>query len=490
MSESTNRVSKSVAIRIFDQRQGLAYALPVLPLAFLLGPMAILQGIYAKHFGLTLTTIASVLLISRVFDAVTDPIIGYYADKYHAMSGSRKPFILTGGILFIISSWFLYVPPANVSTEYFLVWFLAFYLAYTLFDIPHLAWGSELANDSQEKNKIFGLRTFCMFFGGLLFYAMPLLPVFETDEFTPQTLKWSVLTAGVLMAPLLYFCVRAVPNPPVITKSRNRSSKVPTLPQKKENIKIVLRLILANKPLRTLTAAHICTGFGSGMWYLLLFLFVDTFLDLGKQFALVYVISICFSLIALKLWYVLANQFGKQISWAAGMAMVLIGLIGTGLLSPDNTGWLSLLLCMILINSGFAAFGVMVPSLLSDVIDYGTWKFGVDYSATYFSLYTLVNKTVFAIGGALSLMIVDWYGFDPIFTTHADSEIFGLRLGIAWIPSLMIVVSIVCIVRIPITFRHHQTIRRRLDARISHDKSSEHAAGDQILPSVFKHIRD
>ena len=123
MSESTNRVSKSVAIRIFDQRQGLAYALPVLPLAFLLGPMAILQGIYAKHFGLTLTTIASVLLISRVFDAVTDPIIGYYADKHRVMSGSRKPFILTGGILFIISSWFLYVPPANVSAEYFLVWF-------------------------------------------------------------------------------------------------------------------------------------------------------------------------------------------------------------------------------------------------------------------------------------------------------------------------------------------------------------------------------
>ena len=357
-------------------------------------------------------------------------------------------------------------PPDNVSAGYFLVWFLAFYLAYTLFDIPHLAWGSELATDSQGKNKIFGLRTFCMFLGGLLFYAMPLLPIFETNEFTPQTLKWSVTVAGVLMLPLIYLCARTVPNPQVLMGQDNYSVPTDPLTKKQQNIKVVLHSMIANKPLRTLTAAHVCTGIGSGMWYILLFLFVDSFLGLGEKFALVYVISGSLSLVALKFWYMLANSMGKQKAWSAGMGMVLIGLLGTGFLSPDITGWLSLLLCMVLINSGFSAFGIMVPSLMSDVVDYGTWKFGVDYSATYFSLYTLINKTVFALGAALSLAIVGWYGFDPNSIAHSDKVVFGLRMGVAWLPAVTILLSILFINVIPITPHRYSIIRRRLDARV------------------------
>ena len=90
--------------------QGVAYGLPLLPLYFLFGPITILQGIYVKYFGLPLTAVATVLLIARLFDAVTDPIIGYCADRYYTRHGSRKPLIVVGGLLFIISSWFLYVP--------------------------------------------------------------------------------------------------------------------------------------------------------------------------------------------------------------------------------------------------------------------------------------------------------------------------------------------------------------------------------------------
>ena len=147
------------------------------------------------------------------------------------------------------------------------------------------------------------------------------------------------------------------------------------------------------------------------------------------------------------------------------MALVVSGLFGTGLLSPDKDGWILLLICMTLMYSGFAAFGIIVPSLLSDIIDYGTWKGGSDRGATYFSLYTLLNKTVGAVGGALGVAIASWYGFDPIIITHSHEAIFGLRLAIAWIPALIILLSMFFIARIPITARRHAIIRRRLDAR-------------------------
>lgn len=451
-NNTNSLVNKKSAL---TQAQGLAYGLPLLSISFLFGPISILQGMYAKYFGLALTTIASVLLVARLFDAVSDPIIGYCADRYYARRGHRKPFIVAGGLLFIVASWFLYVPPMEVSAGYFLGWFLAFYLAYTLFEIPHLAWGSELASDSKEKNRVYGLRSLFGFFGALLFYIMPQLPWFDTNEFTPETLKWSVVAAGSLMLPLLYFSIKTVPD----------AHKPPPTKRQKESLRVVLQAIFTNKPMLVLTAAHICTGFGSGMWFTLLFIVVDAYLGLGAKFALVYAISFTVSIFSLRLWFLLANRWGKQVTWIVGMVLSTLGMVGTGLLSPETTGWLALLVCMILISSGFACFGHMVPSLLSDIVDYGTWKFGTDRAATYFSLFTFVNKTVGALGGAVALAIAGWVGFDPTAAIHEDSAISGVRFAIAWIPALFILLSIFLITRIPITTKRHGIIRRRLDAR-------------------------
>ena len=454
--------SDAKGLNSLTQAQGLAYGLPLLSIAFLYGPIAILQGIYAKHFGLELTSIASVLLIARLFDAISDPVIGYCADRYYARRGNLKPFVITGGILFIVTSWFLFVPPVGVNAGYFLVCFLAFYLAYTLFEIPHLAWGSQLATDSLEKNKVYALRSFFVSFGTLLFFSMPLLPFFETNEFTPETLKWSVIVAGLLMLPMLTICIKTVPSgggglPQGFQLTHSQA--------KKDNLRTALRSIVANKPLRILTAAHICTGFGSGMWVTLLFIYVDAYLDLGSHFALAYVIGFGVSMVALKFWYLLGNRWGKQATWSVAMLLVILGLIGTGLLAHQSTGWLGLLLCMTLTFGGFACFNIMAPSLLSDIVDYGTWKFGTDRAASYFSLFTFINKAIAALGGALGLAIAGWIGFDPTATTHSDTTISGVRFAIAWIPALFIVLSLFFITRIPITTKRHGIIRRRLDSR-------------------------
>jgi Na+/melibiose symporter-like transporter len=411
-----------------------------------------------------------VILVARLFDAITDPIIGYCTDRYYARHGNRKPFIIVGAVLFMISSWFLYVPfgfdpeqgHTRVSTVYFLGWFLVFYFAYTLFEIPHMAWGSELASDSRGKNTVYGVRTFCLFLGALLFVAMPLLPWFETTEFTPQTLKWSVLVAGSLLLPMLYLCIKHVPNKPMLPPMDSHQG----CSSQKETPLVVLRAIFANNPLLTLTSAHICTGLGSGMYFALLFIFADAFLDLGAQIAVVFVIGFVVKLTSLRLWWVLANRWGKQLTWIAGMILVITGTLGTVLLSPGDTGWLGLLACVALVYCGFAAFTMMVPSLLSDIVDYGTWKFGTDRSGMYFSMYTFINKTMFALGGALALAITGWAGFDPTATIHSESTVKGLHIAIAWIPVVFIVVSIFFITRIPITARRHAIIRRRLNSRL------------------------
>ena len=94
---SASQRGKSIFIKAF------AYAIPSIGMALISSPVTpVLGGIYAKHFGLSLAAIASVMLIARIFDAVTDPVIGYYSDRWRIRTGSRKPkaVYLSGGDLF------------------------------------------------------------------------------------------------------------------------------------------------------------------------------------------------------------------------------------------------------------------------------------------------------------------------------------------------------------------------------------------------------
>ena len=431
-------------------------------IVFMLSPMGILQGIYAKYYGVALTTIATVLLIARLFDAVTDPLIGYWSDRVQAKSGTRKPFIVAGGLLFIISSYCLYVPVSPnavdtstvVSTPYFLTWFLLFYLAWSLLEIPHLAWAAELAPSSQAKNKIYSLRLLSNHLGKLCFYLVPFLPFFASREFTPYTLQWSAVAAGLLMLFALYLCVTRTPNGPRVYRRR---------PIKDKSLWALRLEVMANKPLLLFFIAFSLFGCGSGMWYTLIFIVVDSYLKLGHHYALVALIGLVASIVILGVWYWLANQLGKKFVLGASAFLYASGAMITGFLEPGQTDIVTLFLVMLLIY--MSAIPAIASSLLAEIIDYNTWKFGTDRSATYFALFTFAAKTAAAIGGSLGLGIAGWYGFDATAAEQTESAVFGLHLAACWLPAVLMLLSIVAFGLIPINTHRHQIIRRRLDAR-------------------------
>lgn len=448
-------------------KQQLAYVAPSLPLAFLFMPIGILQGIYAKYFGVTLATIATVLLVSRLFDAITDPLIGYFSDRHTVRTGSRKPFVLFGGLLFIVSSYFLYVPidpnsintSVSVSTPYFLGWFLLFYLAWTVMEIPHLAWGAELAPTSQDKSRIFSLRSATTYSGALLFYLVPLSPFFRSNDITPQTLQWGVLAASLLMLPSLYYCLKVAPNGAGSPKA---------ITNKHKSVWSLRHEILANKPFLLFIAALSLFGVaGSGMWLTLMFIFVDSYLNLGSHFATHSLLGIFASICSIGIWYWLANRLGKKVAWGLGILMYLIGLLCAGSMAPDQPSVVMLSIVMLFGFVGSVPVNAISPSLLADIIDYSTWKFGSNNTATYFSLYMLTLKTSMALGGSIGLSIAAWYEFDPTMAVHTKDAIFGLRLAACWLPVLLLLISIVVMALVPINTHRHAIIRQRLDSRVA-----------------------
>ena len=432
--------------------------------SFLGSAISVLQGIYAKDFGLALGSIAFVLLVSRLFDAVTDPLVGHWSDRHYARGGSRKPFIITGSVLFVVSGYFLYVPPENVTVVYFCFWYLAFTFSATLFEIPHLAWGNDVAGSAEEKSTYYGCRAFMASVGLMAFFVLPMLPVFETSAITPETLHLSVFVAGGLLLILLSFCMKYLPKGyPANIKNPSQNVRSST----KKSLRSLWLSVHHNGPLKLFFVAFIGCGFGAGLCMTMLFLFIDSYLGLGEHFALLYVVSHIFSISSVALWTHLSIRWSKQIVWVIAMGFLIIAMLGLGLQSPGGS-LTPLFIFLTFLYCGFAAWMVVAPALLSDIADYSTWKFGRDRNATYFALYQLVNKANIALGGALGMALAGWYGFDATAIEHSRETAIGLYLGIAWLPVPFLILSALFIFVMPITARRHRIIRRYLDRSCVH----------------------
>lgn len=443
---------------------GVAYMSPALAFSFLFGPILVLQGIYAKTFGLALTHLAVILLIIRLFDAITDPIIGYISDSYYSRYKTRKPFMLIGAFLFLLGGFFLYIPPDAVDASYFLRWSLVFYLGWTLFEIPHITWGGALTPSSQDRNSIYGMRAFGMYSGKMLFFLVPLLPFFETNEITLETLKYAMGLGAILIIPALSVCITNVPNS--YREISNPSQYVEDLGRSNEqSFAMLISMIINNRPFLLLITAYFLFGVGAGMWSSLLFIYVDTYLKLGDDFSMVYMFCLAGSLVSLFFWHRFARQVDKRIAWAVAMIIIIIGILGMAFITSGSENVVLLLILMMASYSGGIACNTLTPSLLSDIIDFGILKFGVDRSATYFSIYTFVGKSNYAVGGALGLAIAGFYGYDASSEVHSSDAVFGLRLAISFIPALILLFAIGFILLIPLTTKKHSIIRRRLAAR-------------------------
>ena len=461
MSNVNTAPSQPREVPIFIK--ALAYAIPSIGLALMLGPMAVLGGIYAKNFGLTLGTIASVMLIARVFDAVTDPVIGYYSDRFRLRTGSRKSFILIGAIMLVPCSYYLFVPGGVVSTAYFTFWYLAFYLALTVFAIPYTAWINEFTVDTKEKTLVFSMNAIVGQAGGAMFFAIPLLPFFASTEITPQTLQVTVIIGAILLLPGLMLALTIVPNGPIPEQPPADLSG--NKPSSKRQVLDLIRSMLKNKPFVLFVATFMFLGIGSGMWAGMFFIYVDSYLQLGSEYAKVSLWGMLCGVLAVPVWYRLTLMMGKRKAWLKGMCVLVGVFFCTSLLSPQGSGFYELFALKVLMVFGVGSMSVIAGPMLCDTIDYGRFKDHVERNAVYFSIFSLLTKMQGAIGGALGMGIAGWFGFDVLASEQTTAGLMGLHIGVAWLPAFFVFLAMFFIAKMPLHEERMVIIRKRLAAR-------------------------
>ena len=237
----------------------LAFTFPTLILGIMHGPEGQIQAIYAKHAGLELTALAAAMLLTKIFDAITYPLIGWLSDRSYARTGTRKGWVIAGMVVSVAGVWFLMRPPQGVGVVYLGVWTAVTYLGWKLMEIPLQAWSYGLSTDSAQRSRVQAWRAFAQMAGQLLFFAMPYLAVkLEYSDSTELDFRTLGLAAIV--------CVVALPLATLLMAWRVSGGRwVAPVEQRRYGFGETIKAVRDNGPLLRLLAAFLPVNLLGGL---------------------------------------------------------------------------------------------------------------------------------------------------------------------------------------------------------------------------------
>ncbi len=462
----------------------IAYAAPAFALAVVGIPVYVyIPKFYTDVVGVHISALGAILLVVRIFDAFTDPVIGLISDRTRTPLGRRRPFIAIGSVLTILSIILLFNPPemtSAVATAWFMVLIFALFLFWTLVIVPYESLGPELTFDYDERTTLFSMRDGALIAGTLVAVASPgavkwlaQLPVGARGE------RETFFILSMLYAPIIIlasgWCVLA------LKEKTARPSLSPS------SIFARLASSLQNRPFRILLIAYTISAVGNNLPATLILYYVEYVLHSQRAdlFLMLYFVT---GILFLHLWVMASAKAGKKAVWLISMAVNTGAFFWVFFLGPGDEIIYAVL--VFLSGIGFGATMAIPSAIQADVIDYDELITGDRREGLYIGLWSISKKLAAALGIGTALALLGASGYEPKIR-QSESVVLTLRTLYALIPCLCNAVAILIALAYPISGDIHRQIRSAIDRRSAGEYVSDPLVpGRLITPEGIRNKKD
>jgi len=435
-----------------------AYSGITIPMAAMGMPIAVyLPRFYTEGMGLDIVMVGTIFTLARIWDVITDPVMGVLIDKFDSRWGRRKHWIALSIPILVISVWMVFMPTReDVTGTYLMVWLVLLYVGYTMLAIAHQSWGAELTKTYDDRSRLFGWREIFIIAGMTIVLAIPAameLSGHGDQETKVGSMGWFCLILfPLLVLPTLFF----------VPDSHNKPNA--TLP-----LREAFYVLMRNSLMWRLLVADLAAGFGIGVSGALYIFVASAYFKLPEHASLALLFYFLASFLAMPLWLKLAYRAGKDN--AMKLALVYMTAINLALIPLAEAGNIAVLWGFtILYGAAFGAPPTLIRSMMADITDDDELRSGQQRPAIFFALLTTTNK----LGAAVAVGISFWtlglvFDFKPG-GDNTKEALDGLLLTYTLGTALGLFLAFLPLIKYPLDRKAHTEIRRQLDQRAAENR--------------------
>ncbi len=425
--------------------QKVAFGLGMLANQMFPAALGIFMVVLVQDLGFPAWMWGILFFLPRVFDAVTDPIMGFISDNTRSKWGRRRHYVFIGAIIMGISfvvMWQLYRESGlNYNFIYFLMWSFVFYLGLTIFSVPYVAMGYEMSDDFHERTSIMAVAQW------IGQWAWVIAPWFWVVMYDPEWFPNADTATRSLAVWVGISCMILAMIPAIFIKSKSTLDETSFSPLTLKAIGKSLTEILAGfkeafsyRPFRKLCIAtfFIFNAFNTvasfSFFIVVYYLFNG---DAGAAgiwptlFGSVGALATTFMVIPIVAK--MSNKMGKKNAFLLSQGISIVGYILLWFLFIPGKPY------MFLFGLPFFSFGIgslftLMMSMTADVCDLDELNSGKRREGIFGAIYWWMVKFGFAIAGLLTGAIMTLVDFNPEAAVQADGAVSGLRFFYSAVP--------------------------------------------------------
>ena len=425
-----------------------------LAIAFYVGvTMAFFLFFLTEAHGISPVWAGTALLIPRLWDAATDPIMGMLSDRTRSRMGRRRPFLLVGCFLFGLTFWLVLSPPPVESEFGKVAYFTAMYLlvstAYTIYDVPYSSMAAEMTGSYRERLNLTGYKMMAARFGIILSAIVSPL-IFNSQETLAEGFALLGAVGGIFITATGLVAV-------ITTSAAPRTDASPSRFSLREEMAAVIQ----NRPFAVLFIVFMFQNLAIGASATTLIYFITITMSvtpnlIGPLFAVAGITA----LIATPGWVIVGGRIGKKPAYARAIMINMAVALAVFFLPPS----LAMLLFAIYAINGVADAGnqLMPNSMVPDTVEVDELQNGVRREGAIFGAWAFCRKAGMAGGAFLASVCLSLFGFVSGIGEQSETAQLGIRVAFSLLPLVLWLIAFKLLARFELDEAGYNKIKSRL----------------------------
>ncbi len=377
------------------------YALPALPLAALYLPVFThLAPFYAGERGVDLAALGLALIAIRLFDAVSDPLVGWLSDRTGGRF-ARRAWLIAAVPLVMLATWEAFVPPEEAGLAHAALWLFLLTLGWTMAQTPYVAWGAEIEGTYEGRTRVTSWRESMVLMGTLAATLLYFLSGEGGDGLR------AVALAVVVFLPVAVLAAVSLAGEP--RRLRGKLSVAQGAAAMRDNLAF-----------RRLIFAWFVNGAANGLPVTLFIFFVDHRLQAPEAAGALLLIYFVAAILGVPFWAWLAGRVDKHRAWAGAMVYACAVFAAALLLGPGDVVAFGVI--CVLTGLALGADLSLPPSIQADVVETDSLRTGAARAGLFFAIWQVATKAALALSSGTALILLATAGFDAEAAVGTNSE--------------------------------------------------------------------